>query len=1091
MAHPLLPTLKEQNRIAITKRGVWESDSQKTLKNLAEDLKVASDKYSSISSIPDLWARPMLYEMILFDKNHPLHDKVVGEWRGLIAIIALRTIRNFNELKVKEIIIPESTASILKDSPVFMQVLAKMIPDELKNIKDDTLKPGELAKLYVITYQNRTIAITWPNTLLVASASLKGNLASKIPWLDGNGLRDPIACFNDKEKCMLVDWLNMILDFLPVDLSSLWQLIVDFRNDIRAVGNKDTKFGTGFNMTGRFALIDRPIEVGVNADTFIKSSHVRLLSLGDRIEKKKKEILIISNEIAKQWNKAESDILVAGHVAMGAVVPRLTGVLLSHNKLLDVDLDNYGAEVRMADEFFTKHLCLINWGNAFPNSIKNYGLKYKGEDKSAILPISEDLLKYLPPNEIVQRTKISVGENNIIEVTLDLPLSGDIDAGKSFIVSKKYDPNKNEIIIYADPPILELWPNFKLTGANKWNRYYSYYSDFAQDTFYAKPCWGDAAVTVNPMKPGGYRQEIVKGDIFPEAYACYGTINVATGKNEVSLGVILVSEPIEYNITQTTMNNCKIGVDFGTTNTTAYLYSNNKTEPIKFENRMISVAGDQEARKGELRRAFLSVEGQPSQDTTSFMSIFHEYVFGSSTERTRPFFGGHIYYLDTCDSINDSGVPRDSVHMDMKWGNASQNTFLQGFLAQLCLQCLAEAAAVKATKIEWKYSYPKAFSPMEKTVYDNTWKTLQNRMKDITDISFTNGTSIDMSESCAMAQYFDNAMGATINSGIVCLDIGGGSTDIAIWQGVEKKIRYQSSLRFAGHDILHKNLWKRVGLLRSLQIADEEFERQLSALEETADYNFFSLQLDALLKYKEKVIFENLALNGFTNNEIRNLLRNIVFSISGIFFYCGLVIGYLQEKNQYDEMEQMPNFYLGGNGSKLLTWAGCGTYDEKHKVNKVFKHAFMTGLKQTNPGNNFEDEMSILKTEKPKEEVAYGLVCNESLSDKKALDILLAGENYLVDGKVADKLDITAEDIQKVASVDKKFPVFQEFIKQFNDDIYDLGLEEITLESRDFTNINKNVNQLLADLSQQKQARDIVVEPVFILIMKEVLKKIG
>ena len=57
---PLLPRLNEEKKIAITKRGEWQFNSQNTLLNLVNDLKVTTDYKSTITSIPDLWARPAM-----------------------------------------------------------------------------------------------------------------------------------------------------------------------------------------------------------------------------------------------------------------------------------------------------------------------------------------------------------------------------------------------------------------------------------------------------------------------------------------------------------------------------------------------------------------------------------------------------------------------------------------------------------------------------------------------------------------------------------------------------------------------------------------------------------------------------------------------------------------------------------------------------------------------------------------------------------------------------------------------------------------------------------------------------------------------
>lgn len=110
MPIPLLPALKDatsENKIAINERGEWSEGAQNTLSNLVDSLKVAVGKESNISSIPDVWARPALYEAVLTNEKHPLHEKYKQEWRGVLAIIALRKLRNFSDVQVESVDIPK------------------------------------------------------------------------------------------------------------------------------------------------------------------------------------------------------------------------------------------------------------------------------------------------------------------------------------------------------------------------------------------------------------------------------------------------------------------------------------------------------------------------------------------------------------------------------------------------------------------------------------------------------------------------------------------------------------------------------------------------------------------------------------------------------------------------------------------------------------------------------------------------------------------------------------------------------------------------------------------------------------------------
>ena len=96
---PLLPKLKENSAVTPDKVSIWEDETYDFLDSLIKSLAVSGDitDMGSIDSIPDVWARPLLFEMALFDKQNTaeqqfvqgLHKRVVGEWRSLLAMLAL------------------------------------------------------------------------------------------------------------------------------------------------------------------------------------------------------------------------------------------------------------------------------------------------------------------------------------------------------------------------------------------------------------------------------------------------------------------------------------------------------------------------------------------------------------------------------------------------------------------------------------------------------------------------------------------------------------------------------------------------------------------------------------------------------------------------------------------------------------------------------------------------------------------------------------------------------------------------------------------------------------------------------------------
>ena len=74
-------------------------------------------------------------------------------------------------------------------------------------------------------------------------------------------------------------------------------------------------------------------------------------------------------------------------------------------------------------------------------------------------------------------------------------------------------------------------------------------------------------------------------------------------------------------------------------------------------------------------------------------------------DRIKPLLDGRIYFVD------DPKLP-ENVISNLKWSpEPIDRKRTQAYLEQICLQCAAEAAANSVSKINWRFSYPIAFSP--------------------------------------------------------------------------------------------------------------------------------------------------------------------------------------------------------------------------------------------------------------------------------------------------------------------------------------------------------------------------------------------
>ncbi|HZI56696.1 MAG TPA: hypothetical protein VFF39_07960, partial [Verrucomicrobiae bacterium] len=83
---------------------VWDERPRNHLEVLGKAIDVASTGHR-IHSIPDPWARVILFDRALYNSGHLLHKAIQGEWRGLLAILGLRERRNFAGLSARDVML--------------------------------------------------------------------------------------------------------------------------------------------------------------------------------------------------------------------------------------------------------------------------------------------------------------------------------------------------------------------------------------------------------------------------------------------------------------------------------------------------------------------------------------------------------------------------------------------------------------------------------------------------------------------------------------------------------------------------------------------------------------------------------------------------------------------------------------------------------------------------------------------------------------------------------------------------------------------------------------------------------------------------
>ena len=1003
--YPLLPSLKgEDNAVAILKStGTWEQVDAIELENISRSLKVTTGdaKYSDIDSIPSMWARPLLFEMALYDTNHLMYKRILGEWRGLLAMLALKERRNF-PLTTEEIKIPDANDA---SAPEFLRALRRLLPEH-------TLEASTTwDTLYLILFNGQPIGMTSPTTLVCTAVDYT-DLISSVPWYDnGQFLRDPMSDLNQEERAAVAGWLTDFhetqIDPLPAPAPNLNQ------------------------------------------------------ELSDRIK-------FIKEHLNERILKFRDDL--GGEPQS---LPKFSDTGLGMTEGLFVGMNHPIAR----KEYFTEKLFVINLPNAFlerttlsPQGSGN--LKIGGNPVTPILPITKELLGDFSVNDLNQR--ITFEETGTgIKVSLRLPSSGNGQKA-DFVISQEYIKKKDgdgalfksyEIVEIPHLPVLEIWPNFRTSD---WGAYYTYFRKAGQNTFYAEPFLAtDKMLDFYALKDraGNIETKITKTECFPEAMVCkYKDPNAS---NHEEAGILLISAPESLPKGERTWN---IGIDFGTSSTTVYrndLQDQQGTpHPIAFDDRLLQITDSRRLRTNVYDDFFSS-----KLEKTPFFSLFQNSESRSENKGTlEPLLDGRIYFVD------DYKLKKDVVS-NLKWSpEPIDRVRTQAFLEQTCLQCAAEAVANRVNEINWRFSYPLAFSMLDKEQFHNIWSRVTDVCTSATGLQ--QGNMISESESIVTAKFFASKFGG-FASGAVCIDIGGETSDISIWQN--NTLYWQTSLRFAGRHIFLNLLKHNPSFLKNFEVANETIQ-SLQAVSKSDDfYSQADTWIDAWINNSEQSLQEKFSIYG-GNAQVRTFIQLIAMGISGLLYYVGLILNYLGENEGFER--KMPNVYIGGNGARILHWLANGNFGPHSENNRHLKEIILAAS-----GFNRDDLFDLEITPDPKHEAAFGLVDEGTIleSTEGQFDFL-AGEVFTENKRDYEWTEIlTAERFGNRLIPGNKLVQIENFTETFNAGLGKVLGGPINLDKKLKDKLTKDLDDKLLHLHLTPVTKR-TIEPLFILALRNLLK---
>lgn len=1058
MPKPLLPRLTENNTVTtFSNAGRWDKRDSGELERISEGLDIVTPRLASaeVDSIPSMWARPLLFEMALYDTRHPMHTRVLGEWRGFLAMLALKEWSEF-PLTTERLEITDTENP--PDAIDFLRALQKLLPKDTL----DATTTWEI--LNIILFDDKPIGITSPTTLVCTAVNCFGRI-SRVPWFNEKFLENPVPRLNSFEKEAVAGWLRHVYAHtltLPGNRikASINELLNDFIDDLGGTPTVPTFSAKSLDLTqDLFKCMNNPVEPGE------LPSSVQLVPSSN---KKPETVLLVPDQtIPEVWEVEPQNVFVWKGKTLA------TTQSFSGEAKLELPTDVHW---RSQQDFFTDQLFVINQEKAFHEhstlvSNGSEALNFNGVPVTPVLPITEELLTYLDVKDLNERITFEQQGSRIV-VSLRLPLSGINGQNLDFVISKEYGAEKVNLI--ATGPILAVWPNFRTPD---WKAYYTYFTTAAQDTFYAKPFLA-AGETSTPRtfsdNRGNIEKEITKTEHFPEAMLCE--------YDGTQAGILLISVP-EETLSVDGIN-WTVGVDFGTSSTTVYRYKNGDANPqqVVFNDRLVHITDP----RTRLDRMFYNDFFSPKREQTPFFSLFQKIGNNGADE---PLLDGHIYFLDDYKALPSA----ENIVSDLKWStNSMVREHIRVFLKQLCLQCAAEAINDGAHEINWNFSHPFAFTERDRGHFERIWIDVGSACERATGLSHQVVTPAQ-SESIVTAKFFASTLQSRyatggFASGAVCIDIGGETSDISIWQNNE--LYWQTSLRFAGRHIF-LNLFKgNPEFVRNFDADPEDVE----LLKETSDK--FYAQADALIQQKGQGWLDKLAIVG-DGPTIQPFFQLISLGVAGLLYYVGLLLNYLSQ-NEADFKAEIPSIYIGGNGSKILHWMSDGSFDLDNPMASLCRNHLKYILFNAS-GFDSDNNRGIEISRSPKEEAAYGLVAEGTkLTLNETRFNVLAGEAFTDGARDYEWTEIlTAERLRARLSVSKnKLEQIENFIENFN---AGLGAEinmrvdlnetlsggvggSATIRDAIFEELEK-VFQGFSDADPE----EISVEPLFILALKALL----
>lgn len=792
-------------------------DAMTSLATLSEDLPLIKGniQYSrSDVSVPSPWANLLFFDSLLNDHIGEfglLSKQAKADWRALISLMALKDIFDI-KLDIETVdLINDASGSYEID---FYKTIRNMKPR--KQIFPDN---GECwDKLYLIKIDGCTVGIL-SNSFLVCSSYKESFMEEsykyaveylkKANFMDGEyNFIDPTSKIKEDFSLLvyMVEYLHAMKKAIiktDVDgkcgsfIKNVCTLLDSFSEDLKS--GLDERY---MSKCKEITSPDNRLYTFEDAQSGIDD----VLGLFNCVKLKKIDLKTVADMIKlKNSNKIMLDILGVGLEKI-------------RNANRDIIALPNGAEIFTTEDKFLDKITLIDcFEGKSPFEEFGIGRILESQDNQkycCLIPLKEKFLD-MYETEYEAREKIKIDGN--FDDGLDIILKFTID-GKDLEEKRHYSKEQYNIVKDSDIPFVAIWPYADIKKVKEdgekisaWNKFYVFEEHKEYDPsglMKYEPC----CVEIKSRKQAGYLDTSKLKDkkdgmsrviSHTDHLPTYMKIKKKNNMDMMEdLGLIIFKEP-EIKNTIYASNKRYVGMDFGTTSTTAFCCENvnggqekfikfgtmksnvnrSKIDGIvefdssnKVDWKQVSIGGD---KNGCCVVYCSDVEAQePALDFMPLCYSAHKFypsifkfnasdIVGDIKEHS--LLSGNILY--------DAAIMDEGINRNLKWGR-HDNQAMEGYLSQFMSNIAFTLAKEDVGTIIWRFSYPTSLSKSEELNFKTIVKEIVNQINKTTGIiSETETQNTFFTESIVAAKFHKSA------NDYLCIDIGGGSTDVSLWKG--------------------------------------------------------------------------------------------------------------------------------------------------------------------------------------------------------------------------------------------------------------------------------------------------------------------